>query len=147
MLIYELLNSELKNAMRSKDDVVKNYIRLIKSRITEYEVSNKLDRNCMPDDDVVIKVISSYKRSLEKAIEQFGQAEKSEQIVNEYKKEIVFCNRFLPNNDNIDIEKIVDEAINVVGNNVGKIMGHIMKNNKSLDGAVVKSMVIKKLQG
>jgi uncharacterized protein YqeY len=110
-------------------------------------VSNKLDRNCIPDDDVIIKVISSYKRSLEKAIEQFGQAEKSEQIVNEYKKEIVFCNRFLPNNDNIDIEKIVDEAINIVGNNVGKIMGYIMKNNKSLDGAVVKSMVIKKLQG
>lgn len=148
MTIYEQLNNRLKDAMRAKDAETKNYIRSIKSKLTEYEVANRLNRDEMPNDKLMMEIISAHKKSLEKAVEQLEQSERSLSLVTEYNGEIRFCEQFLPDNTEIilDIENIVNEAISAVGDNVGKVMGYIMKNNKSLDGALVKSVVTKKVQ-
>jgi len=150
MTIYERLNSELKDSMYAKNDVIRDYIKTIKSRITERMVAKKLNRNEPPEDELVLEVIASYKKSLEKAIEEFESGgDRSAQLVLEYKKEIEFCKGFLPEKveSTVDLDMLVDEAIAAIGNNAGKVMGYIMKNNKSLDGSAVKSVVIKKLQG
>jgi uncharacterized protein YqeY len=150
MTIYEQLNKKLKEAMIAKDEAVKNYVRSLKARLTEYEVANGLSRDEMPNDKLVVTIISAHKKSLEKAVKQLEKGgDASLSLVTEYKGEIRFCEQFLPDESELeaDIEHIVDEAISNVGNNVGKVMGYVMKNNKSLDGATVKAVVMKKLQG
>lgn len=150
MAIYEELNTKLKEAMLAKDSVAKNYIRSIKSKLTEHEVAEGLDRDATPNDELMMTIISAHKKSLEKAIKQLEKGgESSLHLVTEYQGEIDFCSKFLPDDADLmkDVEHIVEDAIKNVGNNVGKVMGYIMKNNKSLDGSVVKAAVIKKLQG
>ncbi len=146
MTIYEELESRLKKAMLEKNDWIKQYIRNIKSKVTEYQVANNLDRTEKPNDELMVKIMSSYVKSLNKALEMLNTEDAIDLIV-EYRGEIAFCQHFLPDEseNTEEIERLVDEAIQAVGQNVGKIMGYIMKSNKSLDGAAVKSVVLKKL--
>ena len=149
MTIFEQLNKKLREAMFAKDADSKNYIRSIKTRLTEYEVANGLARDIVPSDNVMVELISAYKKSLEKAIKQLEKGgEASLHLVTEYKSEIEFCDQFLPDKSEAlgDLEHVVNEAISNVGDNVGKVMGYIMKNNKSLDGSLVRAAVMKKLQ-
>lgn len=146
-MIYDELTNMLKVAMISKKENVKNYIRAIKSKITEHCVASNLNRNEKPNDELVIKVISAHKKSLEKAIKQLERGgDKSINLIAEYKDEISFCEQFLPNEEKVinEIEKVVDEAIRQIGNNTGKVMGYVMKNY-NYDGKLVKSVVIRKV--
>lgn len=151
MSIYKELNNELKQAMKSKDENTKKYIRILKSRVSEYLVANNIDRNVDPSDEVVSKVILSYKKSLEKAIMQFYKGgEKSCALINEYNDEIEFCSKYLPNNSQLkeNINIAVDCAIKELNANIkqiGKVIGYIMKNNKDFDGRLVKEIVKDKL--
>lgn len=150
MAIYDQLNKMLRESLIGRDEITKNYIKSIKARLTEYCVANNMERNDTPTDDTMITVISAQKKSLEKAVKQLEKGgDRSLELVTEYKGEINFCNKFLPNEEDAktDVEQLVDEAISVVGTNIGRVMGHIMKNNKSLDGSLVRSVVTKKLQG
>lgn len=146
MTIYEDLESKLKQALLEKNEFVKNYVRNIKSKVTEYQVANDLDRTEKPNDEMMVTVMSSYVKSLNKAVNMLN-TENAIFLVAEYQGEIAFCERFLPDEseNQVDIEQLVGEAIQAVGANVGRVMGHIMKNNKSLDGSLVKSVVMKKL--
>jgi len=148
-MIFDELNKQLKEAMFAKNEARKNYIRSIKSKITEYEILHGLNRDKIPSDECVLFVINSHKKSLEKAIKQLKSGgDISIKLVEEYKDEIKYCNQFLPNEENKlkDLDKIVDDAIKNVGYNVGTVIGYIMKNNK-LDGSLVKTAVVKKLYG
>lgn len=151
MCIYKNIQKELKNAMLSKNELIKNCIRSIKSKLTEYEVKcGNRERNEMPNDSIMIKIISSYKKSLEKAIKQMelGGID-SHELIDQYNMEIEICNKFLPDDSAVvkNIEKIVDEAIKNVGSNMGKIMGYVMKNDRLLDGSLVREVVERKLSG
>lgn len=147
--MYSKLNEMLKEAIRNKDEDTKNYIRSIRSKITEYCVASNINRNETPNNELVVKVISSHKKSLEKAIKQLKRGgEKSIPLIDEYNKEILFCEQFLPDEKEIiaSIEKVVEEVIKEVGNDTGKVMGNIMKNY-NFDGKIVKSVVMTKLNG
>lgn len=148
-MIYKDMQEKLKEAMVQKNSNVKNYIRNIKSRLSEFQVANGLDRTKNPSDEEMISVISSQVKSLEKAISQFekgGQIEGG--LIDEYKLEIVYLKRFLPDESELstNIESLVDEAIEQCGKNVGQVMGYIMKNHKGLDGKLVKTIVLKRIE-
>jgi uncharacterized protein YqeY len=154
MNIYERLNKELKLAILNKDKD-KDYIRLIKSKIDEYLVANRLDRSKVPNDEIIINVIAAYKKSLEKGIVQLQKGgEKSVSLISEYNNEIKFCEKYLPDVLDTDPEvlQIVDKAVKELDisdiKQAGRIVGYIMKNNKDkkLNGSMIKSLVVKKLQ-
>lgn len=156
MTIYCELNNELKIALKGKDEETKNYVRSIKAKIDEYLVANRLDREKAPGDDIVAIVIAAHKKSLEKGVAQLEKGgERSAGLVGEYKGEIEFCEKYLPDasEEESAVETIVDEAIKELGvSNVkqaGRVIGHIMKTHKDiqLNGATVKNVVMKKLQG
>jgi len=151
MKIYERLNEELKEAMKNKNELARSYIRLIKSKLSEYLVANNLDRSVVPEDEVLITVITLYKKSLEKGIQQLEKGgEKTINLINEYKNEIQFIEKYLPKLE-IDNEvlKYVDKAIQELNvsdiKQAGKVVGYIMKNNKGLDGKMVRELVMDKL--
>lgn len=149
-MIYGQLTKELKDAIRSKNDKIKNYVRGIKTKITEYCIENGADRN-NPEDEIAIEIIIGHKKSLEKAIELLGEGEQAKNLVNEYKEEIVFCNGFLPSEEDAEkeIEKLVKDAIIELNANnekdIGKVIGNVMKKKK-FDGTVVKKIATKILK-
>lgn len=151
MKIYERLNEELKEAMKTKNDLVKNYIRSIKSKLSEYLVANNLDRTIIPGDEILITVIILYKKTLEKGIQQLEKGgEKSVNLINEYKSEIQFMEKYLPelkiDNEILELVNKTIQELNVSDvKQAGKVVGYIMKNNKGLDGKMVKEAVSKKL--
>lgn len=153
MSIHQVLNNELKTAMKNNDTNIKNYTRAIKSKLSEYCVANKIDRNSLADDTVLMAVILSHKKSLEKAVEMLGDSEKAQPLINEYKGEIEFCNKFLPSESDMREEMIkwVEEAIlalNIVDSKQGgKIVGYIMKNHKDRrpDGSLIQKLVLERL--
>lgn len=146
MSIYNKLQEVLKEAMRNKNEDKKNYIRSIKARLTEHQVANNMARDVQPSDEVVVDVISSYKKSLQKAMKQLQTGSgQGDELIREYEGEVKFCEQFLPNVKDIDMGPIIDEAISAAGHNLGKVMSHIMKNHKGLDGGLVKREVIKRL--
>lgn len=155
MSLHQKLNDELKNALRGNDQGIKNYTRNIKLKLAEYCVANKIDRSVLVEDQIIITVITSYKKSLEKAIELLSSNKLGDNLIQEYKSEIQFCDRFLPSqSDSIeDISKIVSLAITYLNVNdikqVGKVVGFVMKhfkdNNKTVDGSVVKKIATDEL--
>lgn len=148
------LNNILRSALKNNNKEIVNYSRNLKAKIEEYLVEKRLPRNDVPD-DVVEKVAKSYSKLLLKAVEdmerglpQLEEEKKAnaESIINSYKEEAEFSNQFLPQKEEITADKIkelVEQAIIEVGeDNIGKIIGCIMKNNKSLDGSIVKRFVV-----
>jgi len=153
--IVEELKVQLKQAMKDADSDKKSHIRSILSKITEYSVEHRFDRTKPLPDEEAIKVISALKKSLEKALEMFkkGGEDSENEIVQNYRKEIAFCEQFLPEDKEgqAQVETWITDAIAELGVNdvkqVGRVIGHIMKNHKDEqpDGALVKKLVMQKL--
>jgi hypothetical protein len=147
MSVYEELNNVLKAAMRERNSEVVNYIRVVKSRVTEYEVANNLNRDEMPNDSLMIQIISTHIKSLKKAVDLLEQGGGMD-LKAEYEREIKFFETYMPNQDELtsEIEDLVDEAMEQVGKNFGQIMRYVMKG-RTYDGSTVKSIVLKKVKG
>lgn len=135
--MWNKINKIIKNSMRNKDVETLAFARNLKTKINEYLVAEKLSRNDV-DDEVVIKVAKSYQKSLNKAIEELKG-----DLVEEYGREVGFCNQFVPAGPSKEeIKALVLEAVDKVGkNNFGKLMGYVMKNNRGLDGAIVREII------
>jgi uncharacterized protein YqeY len=149
-MLYDKINKQLKEAMRNKNSQLADTLRVIKSRISEYLVQERMARDTVSD-EVVVKVLFSYKKSLEKAVDQLSRGgDKAKELIAEYKMEIELCEQYLPEVQyDENLEAIVEQAIADLGvsdaKQVGRVMGYIMKNNSGLDGKVVKDLVSKKL--
>lgn len=152
-MLYDEINNRLKQAMREKDTMVMESLRSIKSRLSEYLIQHGLDRNVVSD-NTIINVLIANKKSLNKAINQLSLAVdgKADSLINEYKAEIKICEEYLPSESQIfmQLDNIVSQAImdlNVSDKKqMGRIIGYIMKNNKGLDGNIVKKLVLEKLK-
>jgi len=150
-MLYEKLNTQLKEYMKTNNTVAKDIIRNIKSRITEHLVANRLPHDEVSD-EIVVQVITAYKKSLEKAVVQLQKGgEKSDHLVCEYSNEIKFCEKYLPDASETEAKtlEIIEAAIAELGetNKIGRVIGHIIKNNEGLDGKLVKKLVSRKLRG
>lgn len=152
-MLYDEINNRLKQAMRNRDTIVMESLRSIKSRLTEYLVQHKLDRNVISD-NTIIDVLMAHKKSLTKAIDQlsFAANNKTDSLINEYKAEIKICEEYLPNESQVimQLENIISNAImdlNVSDKKqAGRVIGYIMKNNSGLDGNIVRKLVLKKFE-
>lgn len=87
-MLFQTLNNNLKEAIKTQNEPVKNYIRNVKSRITEYQVANRLDKDVEPEDELVLKVIKSYTKQLNRAVQLLSKGKPATSLIEEYKKEI-----------------------------------------------------------
>jgi uncharacterized protein YqeY len=150
MSIIDEVNNKLKEAVKNNDVLMKNAIRSVKSKISEFMVANLLPRDNITD-DVVINVMTTNRKSLLKAIDELvPYKERTQPIIDEYMVEIKFCEHYIPKSLSVDeVTNIViteaKESNIVAPNQSGKLIGMVMKKNKGLDGLVVKSAVEKYL--
>src|SRR5262249_8768648 len=95
MGLEQQLNDTLKQAMFQKDQKTADIVRMIKTKIMERRTAKGFSGTV--DDALVLDVISSYRKQLLKAVEDFEKAgERGAEQAAELKHEIGFCEKFLP---------------------------------------------------
>ena len=148
-MIYKELEKELKESMRLRDQRTINALRNVKAQIERIQDRERLDKTLQPDDDLVLKAFRKEIKELAKAIEELPRGN---DIREEYVMQEMVCKSFLPKEavQTKVVEAAVDAALKELGHvnpkQVGRVIGHVMKNNKGLPGSMVKEAVFKKMR-
>ena len=122
MSLLEKLKSDLKEAMKAKDIVVRDTIRMIMSAVKQIEVD---ERREVSDDDM-IKILQKAIKQREDAI-GFAKDGGRDDLIEANKKEISVLEKYLPkqlSDEELEIE--VKSIINEVGATNMKDMGKVM---------------------
>jgi uncharacterized protein YqeY len=138
MSIIEKINEGIKEAMRSRDQLRLETLRMLKSKILAVDA-----RASLPDVEVV-KIFKTYFGSLQEALEQAQGANRPE-AAEKLKQELVIIQEFLPKALSADeTKRIVVQAIAESGaktkKDLGLVMKTIMKLNSAVDGKLAKDL-------
>lgn len=138
MTLVEKINDEIKEAMRSRNQLRLNTLRMLKSKILAVDA-----RGNLPDTEV-IKLFKTYLGNLHEAIEQ-AQAVQRLESIDQLKKEIEVVEEFLPKAlSHEETKKIVQQAISDSGaktkKELGLVMKSVMKLNNQVDGKLAKDL-------
>lgn len=139
MTIVEQINEGIKNAMRQREQVRLEVLRMLKSKILAVNA-----RGDLPDQDV-IKLFKTYYGNLQEALDHAKTAKRSE-MVEQLEKELAIVEEFLPKAPSLEeTKKIVQQAIAESGaktkKDFGLVMKAIMKINSTVDGKVAKDII------
>ena len=144
MGLKEKLQSDLTDAIRSKDGVKSGTIRMLLAAITNEEVAGKSAR--VLTDAEVITVLSREAKKRREAVEAYTNA-KRDDLANKEKEEAAVIALYLPEQlSEADMKKLIADAI-AETNAVGPAgMGLVMKVLQpkiagKADGGVVSSLV------
>ncbi|MBS0649402.1 MAG: GatB/YqeY domain-containing protein [Verrucomicrobia bacterium] len=130
MSIIEKINEGIKEAMRSRDQVRLETLRMLKSKILAVDA-----RASLPDVEV-IKLFKTYFGNLQEALEQAQNANRSE-IAEKLKQELLIIQEFLPQALSAEeTKKIVIQALAESGAKTKKDLGLVMKTIRKLNSAV-----------
>ena len=138
MTIIETINQGIKDAMRSREQLRLDALRMLKSKILSVDA-----RGNLPDADI-IKLFKTYFGNLQEALEQ-AQVAKRPEIVEKLKSELEIVQEFLPKALSAEeTKKIVIQAIADTGAKSKKDIGLVMKGikqiNSAVDGKVAKEL-------
>jgi uncharacterized protein YqeY len=130
MSIIEKINEGIKEAMRNRDQVRLETLRMLKSKILAVDA-----RASLPDVEVV-KLFKTYFGNLQEALEQAQNANRSE-IAEKLKQELMIIQEFLPKALSAEeTKRIVVQAIAESGAKTKKDLGLVMKTIRQLNSAV-----------
>ena|SRR5690349_12608968 len=138
MTYVERINEEIKQAMRNRDQIRLETLRMLKSKILAVDA-----RGNLPDSEV-IKLFKTYLGNLQEALEQTEAAGRQE-MAEKLKKELDIVQEFLPQAPSLqESERIVMQAISESGakskRDLGLVMKSIMKINSAIDGKLAKEL-------
>ncbi|MFI5334013.1 MAG: GatB/YqeY domain-containing protein [Chlamydiales bacterium] len=138
MALIDQINEGIKEAMRSRNQIRLDTLRMLKSKILAVDA-----RAGLPDAEV-IKLFKTYFGSLQEALEQAQQANRPD-IADKLKSELVIIQEFLPKAPSAEeTKKIVIQAIADSGaktkKDLGLVMKAVMKLNNAIDGRLAKDV-------
>jgi len=144
MPIIETLNEGIKEAMKSRNQLRLDTLRMLKSKILTVDA-----RANLPDADVV-KLFKTYYGNLQEALEQ-AQGAKRPDMVTDLKAELAIIEEFLPKAPSLEeTKRLVEQAIAESGakskKEFGSVMKAIMKMNNTVDGKLAKELANQLLQ-
>ena len=123
MTLVEKINEDMKLAMKAQDKETLSVVRMIKSAVQLAKIELKHELSDEEVADVVAKQIKMRKDS----IVEFTKASRND-LAEEYSREIDILNKYMPEQLTlVEVEKIIDEAFNLVNPTSQKQMGLIMK--------------------
>ncbi len=146
MSLMEKLMSELKNAMKEKDKIRVDTVRLLISQLKNARIEAGDDLT--PDQELQVLMSAAKKRR--EAIQAY-QSGGREDLLEQEQKELQIIEEFLPKQlSDEEIEKEVSAIIEQLGassmKDLGRVMGEAMKKLKGkADGKKVQSIVRAKL--
>ena len=138
MTFIETINQGIKEAMRSRDQLRLDTLRMLKSKILA------VDARCNLPDAEVLKLFKTYFGNLQEALDQ-AQAANRPEIAEKLKKEIVIVQEFLPKalspeeTKSIVVQAIADSGAKTK-KDLGLVMKSIMKINSTVDGKLAKDL-------
>ena len=150
MGLKETLQSDLTEAIRSRDELSSGTIRMVLTAITNEEVSGKSAR--VLTDAEIITVLSRESKKRREAAEAFadaGRPDRAEQETNEGK----VISKYLPEQLSEDaIKQMIADAISETGATGPSGMGQVMKSIQpkiagKADGGLVSTLVKAALNG
>ncbi len=138
MTLFEQINHGIKEAMRNRDQIRLDTLRMLKSKILAADA-----RGAIPDPEVV-KLFKTYYGNLQEALEQ-AQAGNRPDIANRLESELAIIQEFLPKTPSPEeTKKVVLQAIAESGakskKELGLVMKSIMKINNAVDGKLAKEI-------
>ena len=140
--MFEQINEDLKNALKSGDKFKLSVLRMLKSALQVEAINKKAE---LLDEDVVTVLKRQVKQRNDslKEYEGLGKIE----TANELRKEIEIINVYLPEEASVEqINAVVDEAflsINPTGmKEMGLVMKYVTEHLKNADMSKV-SMIVK----
>lgn len=147
MSLKEKIAEDLKEAMKGKDILRVNTLRMIIAAIKNYEVEKMKQAS---DDDVMVVLTKEAKRRKE-AIEEYEKYGRSD-LAEKEKRELEIIESYLPKQlTEEEIREIVMKTIEEVGatsiRDLGKVMGAVMPKLKGkADGKLVNNIVREMLE-
>ena len=153
MSLKETIETEYKNALKSKDKIKISTYRLILSSIKDLDISNRSGPNKKEtDDEDIKKLLKKMMKQRNESIDIYKKNNRSDLLEIE-QNEFNILSSFLPKqlNDE-DTKKICEEIISKLGANsikdMGKVMGELKKKHAdeidfSKAGALLKQILNK----
>ena len=142
MSIFDRLKDDLKEAMKSKDTLTRDTIRLLMSAKKQIEVDERRDVS----EDEMVKIIQKAVKQREDAI-SFAKDGGRDDLVEANEKEIAILQKYLPKQlSDEELTSAVQEIVTKVGatsmKDMGKVMGVATKElSGKADGKRINSVV------
>ncbi len=148
MTILDTLQEDMKQALRSKDELTLSTIRMVKSSVGYARIEKRRD---LTDDEVLVVIAKQAKQRREsiEAAEGGGRAD----IAERERAELEILSKYLPEQlSEGEIENIVREVVAELGvtdiKDRGKLMGPVMQKTRGrADGKLVNQIVERVLRG
>jgi uncharacterized protein len=147
MSLQEKIQSDIADAMRTKDTLKLGVLRMMKTAVKNREV----EKMKALDEPEVLTVFNTLVKQRKDSIDQFRKGGR-EELAQKEEAEIKVIESYLPAAaSDEDIRRAIEEAIQETGAASMKDMGKVMKatqarlSGKTVDGARVSQMVKEKL--
>jgi uncharacterized protein YqeY len=146
--LHDRLSEDLKHAMKARDQLRMDTIRMIKSALfnKEFELKKELDEAEMS------RVLTVLVKQRKEAAEQYQKAKRDELVEKEL-KEIVIVEGYLPRAlSQEEITQIIESVIQETGAATAKDMGNVMKAvmaklaGQAVDGKLISDLVRARLK-
>jgi len=148
MSLYDRLSEDLKRAMKDRDQLRMDVIRMMKAALLNKELELKKDL----DDAEMSRVMTTLVKQRREAVEQYQKANRAD-LAGKELKEIDIIQGYLPQAlSEDDIVRLVESTILETGAKGPKDMGTVMKaamaklTGQTIDGKQLSELVKSKLQ-
>ena len=147
MNLRDKIKNDLKDAMRSGDNITRGVLRMLISDIKNAEI----EKSGEVGDKEVVEIIKRSVKRQKDSIEQYTKGDR-EDLANQEKIELEILEKYMPEQMSEDevrkiVIKIIKKSEAVSASDFGKIMGAVMKEigNKA-DGNIVSGVVREELK-
>ena len=148
MSLRDRLTEDLKLAMKARDQLRMDVIRMIKAAVLNKEVEMKKDL----DDAEMSRIMTTMIKQRKESVEQYEKGHRAELAAKE-RQEILIIESYLPKAlSSEELAQIVETVIRETGAGSAKDMGNVMKADMALlagqpvDGKQLSDLVRSKLK-
>jgi len=146
MEIQNRLSEDLKTAMKAKEKIKVETIRMVRAQLKDFQIA-KRDELTQEDE---ISVLTNAAKKRKEALELYEKSDRQD-LIEQEKQELEIISAYLPAQlSKEEVEKVVLKVMEEVGasspQDLGKVMGATMKDLKGkADGRMVQEIVREKL--
>ena len=126
MTLREKLESTMHEAMRAKDVITRDTIRMVFSAIKQVEVETRQ----VVDDTAILSILQKEIKIRTETISELSSSDRTD-LIEKAKKEISILERFLP-------KQLTDEDLSAI---IRKVMNDLSASNPSDIGKVMKTVL------
>ena len=130
-MLKEKLMEDLKNSMKTKNEIRKNTVQMVRAAILQIEK----DKGIEVDDNKILEIISKEVKTKKDVLRDFEKAERQD-LIDQTNQEISVLQEYLPKQlSREEVKSEVEKIIAEIGATSMKDMGSIMKEAKAKMGA------------